>query len=167
MNSFGNGRKLRTSLLTVILLMVALVGPTPVLAAAETFTVSQSIPIDLLLFVPCVAGGAGEWVHLTGSLHDLLHATIDARGDFHFTEQENPQGVYGTGLTTGVEYQGTGVSRFHVNGQVGFTAAAVDNFKIIGQGTGDNFLLHENFHITIHPDGTITALHDNFSAECK
>ena len=167
MKNLSNVRKLESSLLTVILLMVALASPTPAYASAEVVTVSQSFPIDLLLFIPCVAGGSGEWVHFTGSLHDLIHVTIDARGDFHLTEQENPQGVRGTGLATGVRYQGTGVSRFHVNGMVGFTATAVENFKIIGQGTGDNFLLHENFHITVHPDGTITALHDNFSAECK
>jgi hypothetical protein len=43
----------------------------------------------------------------------------------------------------------------------------VNNFRIIGQGTGNNFLVHETFHITVNADGTMTASVDNFSVDCK
>jgi hypothetical protein len=43
----------------------------------------------------------------------------------------------------------------------------VINFRIIGQGSGNNFLIHENFHVTINPNGTVTAFVDNFSVDCR
>jgi len=43
----------------------------------------------------------------------------------------------------------------------------VNNFKIIGQGPNNNFLVHENLHVTINADGTLTAFVDNFSFTCQ
>ena len=167
MNSIRKGLRLRLSLLVVNVLMVALLGPTSALAAADTFTVSSSFPIDIVVFVPCANGGAGELVELTGSLHDLFHISFDGHGGFHLSVLDNPQGVSGTGLTTGAKYQGTGETRDNFNGVVGFEETFVNNFKIIGQGPGNNFLVHDNVHITVNANGTVTSFHDNFSVECK
>ena len=167
MNSLGKGLKLRLSLLTVIVLMAALLAPTSALAAADTFTVSSSFPIDIVVFVPCANGGAGELVELTGDLHDLFHITLNARGGFRVVFHDNPQGISGTGLTTGAKYQGTGVTRDSFGGTAGFEETSVNNFRIIGQGPGNNFLVHDNFHITVNANGTVTSFHDNFSVECK
>ena len=52
-----------------------------------------------------------------------------------------------------------------VNGQ--FEETFVNNFRIIGQGPGNNFLIHENAHLTINANGDVTVTHDNFSAVCK
>ena len=38
---------------------------------------------------------------------------------------------------------------------------------LIGQGPGNNLILHENFHVTILADGRVTSFHDNLSVECK
>lgn len=167
MNAFRKRLTRKLSLLAVVLLIAALMAPTSTLAAAETFTVSTKFPIDIVVFVPCANGGAGEEVYLTGSLHDLFHVTFDTRGGFHVTGHNNPQGVRGIGLTTGVKYQGTGVTRFHDNGKVGFESTFVNNFRIIGQGPGNNFMVHENFHFTVNANGTVTAEHDNFKVTCK
>ena len=43
----------------------------------------------------------------------------------------------------------------------------MNNFRIIGQGPGNNFLVHETFHVTINANGVVTATVDNFSVECK
>src|SRR5437870_11727085 len=43
----------------------------------------------------------------------------------------------------------------------------VNNFRIIGQARGNNFLIHENFHITINANGRVTAFVDNFSVDCR
>jgi hypothetical protein len=43
----------------------------------------------------------------------------------------------------------------------------VNNFRIIGQGAGNNFLLHETFHITVNANGELTAVADNYSVDCK
>jgi len=167
MNNFRKKLEFHSSLLVVVLLFVALVGPTPALAAAETFTVSQKFPIEILVFVPCANGGAGEEVLLTGNLHDVFHVTFTPSGSFRIAFSDNPQGVSGFGLTTAAKYQGTGITRDIFGGRVGFEETFVNNFRIIGQGPGNNFLVHENLHITVNANGTLTVFRDNFSVECK
>jgi hypothetical protein len=145
--------------LSALLTLVAL----PARAAVE---VNDMTEITLDVFIPCAAGGAGELVELTGPLHTLISYTIAGKnvsGYFHF----QPQGISGTGLTTGAKFQATGITQegFHasfVNGQANITF--INNFRIIGQGTGNNFLIHD---LTINADGIVTIVHDNFSAECK
>jgi hypothetical protein len=159
--------KKAAKLILTALLITVLLLPTSALAAADSFTVSQNFPIDLVVFVPCAAGGPGEEVHLTGYLHDLFHITLTPSGSFRLVFHDNPQSVSGTGLMTGAKYQGTGVTRDSFGGRVGFEETFVNNFRIIGQGPGNNFLVHENFHITVNANGTVTAFHDNFSVECK
>lgn len=167
MDGFRNGLRLRLSLLIVVLLMAALAGPTSASAAADSFTVSQNFPIDIVVFVPCANGGTGEEVELSGNLHDLFHVTFTPSGGFRLSGSDNPQGISGIGLTTGAKYQGTGITRFNFGGRVGAEETDVNNFRIIGQGPGNNYLVHDNFHITINANGTVTSFHDNFSVECK
>jgi hypothetical protein len=167
MNFFRRGSTLKLSVLIILMLMVALLGPASALAAADSFTVSQNFPIDILVFVPCANGGAGEEVELTGTLHDLFHVTFAPSGVYRFSVVDNPQGITGTGFTTGAKYQGTGITRDNFGGRVGYEETFVNNFRIIGQGSGNNFLVHENLHITVNANGTLTAFLDNFSVECK
>ena len=157
-----------TSILVALALsLTGVVGTAPALAEATTFTDNVQIPIEIVVFVPCAAGGAGELVDLSGNLHVLFHFTLDDSGGFHSKFHFQPQGVSGTGLTTGDKYQGTGVTQGQFNGKVGFESTFVNNFRIIGHGPGNNFLVHENFHITVNANGTVTAFVDNFSIECK
>ena len=167
MNGSGKGLRTRLSLLTVIGLMAALLAPTSALAAADTFTVSSIFPIDLFVYIPCAAGGAGEYVELTGNLHDVFHFTFTPSGGYRISFSDNPQGISGLGWTTGAKYQGTGLTRDNFGGRIGSEETYVNNFRMIGQGPGNNFLVHENFHITVNANGTVTSFHDNFSVECK
>ena len=173
MNTKGNRKSsvkpaiLKLISLAVALVLIGVLGVSPTLAQATTVTSSFKEPIDIVVYVPCAAGGAGELVELTGTLHTLFVTTIDDTGGFHSKYHYQPQGITGTGQTTGAKYQGTGVTQGTFNGKVGFEASFVNNFKIIGQGPGNNFLIHENFHITFHPDGTITGYIDNFSVICN
>jgi hypothetical protein len=50
---------------------------------------------------------------------------------------------------------------------VGVTDNFINNFKLIGPGPGNNLLIHEDIHVTINANGTLTATHDHFTAECK
>ena len=159
-------RKAAKLILTALLITVLLV-PTSALAAAESFTASVKFPIDILVFVPCANGGAGEEVQLTGSLHDVFHMTFTSNGSVIVSASDNPQGVSGYGLTTGAKYQGTGITHFKFGIQKGSEDTFVNNFRIIGQGSGNNYLLHENLHITVNANGMLTAYHDNFSIECQ
>ncbi|MFL6546069.1 MAG: hypothetical protein ACJ8LM_12940 [Candidatus Udaeobacter sp.] len=99
----------------------------------------------------------------------MMSFTINATnvsGYYHF----QPQGISGTGETTGVKYQATGITQESFksslqNGQA--NATYVNNFRIIGQGPGNNYLVHETLHFTINANGTTTVFHDNFSIDCK
>jgi hypothetical protein len=79
----------------------------------------------------------------------LISTTVNANhisADMHF----QPQGISGVGSVSGDKYQGTGITRFSFQADVvsfPFIETIVNNFKIIGQGPGNNFLVHENFHL--------------------
>ena len=126
------------------------------------------VPVDIVTFVPCADQGQGELVFLSGNLHILFQLTISASGNVSFKDHFQPQGVSGSGQTTGDSYHGTGVTQDKNHfGQVGQTLSFIDNFRIIGQGSSNNFTLHENFHVTVNGNGTITTFVDNISADCK
>jgi len=52
-----------------------------------------------------------------------------------------------------------------VNGQ--YAETDVNNFRFIGQGSGNNFLEHDVFHVTFDADGIITSNHVSSSFDCK
>ena len=159
------------SMLVVIALALGLIGvmgAASALAKATTVTTNTQVTFDAFVFVPCAQNGAGEVVHISGPLKVLFHVTLDGSGGFHFDELFNPLGITGVGLTSGDQYQATGETRFGFNDRgLPFEFTFVNNFKIIGHGPGNNFLVHETFHITINANGTVTAFVDNFSVECK
>ena len=146
--------------------MIALIAP-----AHAAVQVNDRTEIALTVFVPCADGGAGEVVDLAGPLHTLVSFTIHGNnvsvsGYFHF----QPQEVVGVGETTGVKYQATGVTQqsfktAFLNSQANLTY--VNNFRIIGQGPGNNYLVHETLHLTFNANGTVTVVHDNLSIACQ
>jgi hypothetical protein len=156
-----NNMQMMMCLVALLAILVA-----PVKAAVQ---VNDRTDIDLTIFVPCADGGVGETVDLSGPLHTLISFTINGNnvsGKMHF----QPQGISGTGETTGDKYQATGVTQESFknslqNGQANDTF--INNFRIIGQGPGNNFLVHETLHFTINANGTTTVSHDNFSIDCK
>ena len=97
----------------------------------------------------------------------MFSYTIDSDGGVHLDVHDNPQGVSGTGLTTGDRYQATGLTRFGLNSTGPLEVTLVNNFRVIGQGPRNNLLVHDNFHITVNTNGEVTASHDNFRVECK
>jgi hypothetical protein len=135
--------------------------------SALTLTDNQVVPISLTQFIPCANGGAGEDVTLTGNLHILLHITIANSGNVILKEHFQPQGITGLGSVSGDKYQGTGVTQDVSTGAFGSTFTFINNFRMIGQGPGNNFQVHENLHVTVNANGTLTSFHDNFSTTCK
>jgi len=130
---------------------------------------NTSIPITLDVFVPCANGGAGELIEVSGFLHVLTSTTVDKAGGFHFSQQFNPQGVHGFGLTTGDKYNATGLTRedFSTTSSGLQQLTFINRFDMVGQGPGNNFSVHETEHVTILPDGTVAVSFDNFSITCK
>lgn len=157
-------RWLVSTVLLVAMVVFGLVLPMP--TRAEN-VVNVSIPTTIIVFVPCANGGAGETVTLTGDLHVLMNITFDNAGGVHVKEHFQPQGISGVGDITGAKYQATGVTQDEFNAKFGYEETFVNNFRIIGQGRGNNFLVHEVFHVTINANGDVTAFFDHFSADCK
>jgi hypothetical protein len=137
-----------------------------VTAAQAEVTTNQDVPYSLTDFVPCANGGQGEWVTLTGNLHDKVAVTIKAN-QFSATFTDNPQDVTGTGATTGDKYHATGVTQYKFSGTVGYEETFINNFHLIGQGPGNNLLAHATFHITVNANGDTTVVADHFSTACR
>lgn len=153
--------------LAVVLVLIGVLGVTPAFARATTVKDNVRQPVDFVVFVPCAADGVGEYVTLSGTLHSLFVTTLDANGGFLTKYHNQPQGISGIGQTTGDKYQSTGVTQGTFTGNVGSQQTYVNNFKIIGQKPGNNYLIHETVHVTVNANGTVTANVSNFSAECK
>jgi hypothetical protein len=140
-----------------------------VTAAPAAVTTNDKQTTAFSVFVPCANAGAGESVDGTIDLHTLITSTVNGNnvsGKFHF----EPQGGDLVGSVTGDKYQPTGVTQDHFKGSLQngqFTETFVNNFRIIGQGPGNNFLVHEVFHITINANGDVTVNHDRVSVDCK
>ena len=153
---------------TIIMFLTAALAAfvTPANAA---IVVNESDPISLSVFIPCAAGGAGEVVDLSGALHTLITETINGN-NVSGKQQAQPQGVTGIGESTGLKYQGIGVTQTNFkmsfqNGQANQTF--VNRFDIIGQGPGNNFILQETAHITFNANGTVTVFFDLPIVDCK
>jgi len=137
--------------------------------AGNTTVTNLTFPVDLVEFVPCAAGGAGEVVELTGEIHEVARTTINGN-HFSMTFHDNLQGLSGTGLTTGDKYQGTGSATLSFNGNFNNGQSEdtfAGSFDLIGQGPGNNLVFHEVQHITVNANGNVTVSFDRSSLDCR
>jgi hypothetical protein len=137
------------------------------LPPAGTYTSVQTLPIDQVGLVPCALGGVGERVHIAGDINAVTHLTRNATGGYLVESNYNPQGVTGVGLVSGDTYQATGSASERFNVAISFTETFVSNFRVIGQGSGNNYLMHETFHVTVNANFELITYVDNYSFECK
>lgn len=138
-------------------------------AAHADVVVHQSVNLDMEVYVPCANQGAGELVQLSGPLHILITFTTNGR-TFSGTSRFQPKGISGVGVDSGDRYNATGTTQDNFSGSFikgQSTATFVNNYRIIGQGSGNNFVLHENFHVTFNANGVLATMHDNFSVDCR
>lgn len=141
-------------------------SPLPAFRAVVA-TTNVSFPMDWTVFVPCANGGAGELVVLSGRLHEKLHVTVNDTGHWTVKFFDQPQGVSGVGAVSGRHYQGTGVSQDIRTGRVETVDTRVNIFRMVGQGPGNNFSVHENVRMTVHGDGEVTLTRDHVRTTCR
>ncbi len=139
---------------------------TPRTSAAQAVTVSFLTPYSSTVFVPCANGGAGEVVKSSGTVHRVVHNTLNANG-FHITLHANPQNVTGIGQTTGDVYQTRGTFTAHQNLVAGVTESIHETFLLVGPGPNNNFKMTTTSHVTVNANGEVVVDTDDFSIECS
>jgi hypothetical protein len=158
-----------------------LVPVAPVLGQAINSRSVIVTPVQMTVPVPCALNGLGENVFLSGQIRSVIQVTEDARGVVHYTHHLFPDQVRGLGQTSGVAYKGVGM-HYHsgewlhgdpndrVNNPLPsppYHLHYIQNFWIIGQGPGNNFLLHINWHVTVNANGVVTAFVDGYREQCR
>ena len=145
-------------------------GAPGVLATLEADAVEQvTVPFSATIWIGCANGGAGESVALSGELVISSHETVDADGGTHTRQMMRPQAVTGVGATSGMNYKGTGMAFMSegVSDDGGSVYTFVNNFRIIGQGPGNNLLVHLVVHQTTNADGVVATDVNLSSHTCK
>jgi hypothetical protein len=122
------------------------------------------------VWVACANDGAGENVNLQGQIEIRTHSTENDDGGVRMWSHFRPSAVVGVGEVTGLKYRGTGMT---FEGE-GYTSDGdpsvyhfVNNFRIIGQGPGNNLLMHMVIHQTLNGNGELTADVDISNSDCK
>lgn len=135
---------------------------TIIYAPAQTETTSVIVPTDFYVYIPCL----GETLRLAGELHALFHITLDGNGGFHAKMLYQPTQLKGSTDISGYEYVAVGVTQETFDGKVGEQYTFINNFYMIGKDNAPNFKVHEDLHVTICPDGTVTVDHYHFRVTC-
>lgn len=142
----------------------------PPAMSASTTSSQLTRPFSATLWVSCANGSVGEMVRLTGEIEIHAHTTEDANGGVHTKTFVRPSGVVGVGATTGAVYRGNGGTFQHENESDGgypATYSYSNIFRIIGQGPGNNLMVHLLVHQTVNANGDLTAEVDLSSQSCK
>ncbi len=127
----------------------------------------KAVPFQKTVYVPCANGGAGENVELSGNTNFVYQMTWTDHG-FTLVYHANHQNVTGVGLTSGERFVGSGVTNGTVMGawvNNSWVATTNEQMRVVGQNT--NFIVKYQYHLTVTPDGNITASIKEVTAECK
>lgn len=142
----------------------------PVGAAFGEVVYNDRIPLDQTAFVPCAAGGSGEFVTILGTVHVQIHETFDRSGGYHFGFMINVVGAAGVGQDTGEMYRSTGGNK-EVNNigadDLPFVGTFVNVFNLIGTAGGEFLRVHNTLHVTVNSNGMVSAVIDNSSVTCE
>ena len=113
-------------------------------------------------------------MEMTGMLHIVMHSSMNAEGCMTYKTHFQPQKLTGTGSVTGASYQGTGVTQSTTHNKTNCGEGCiieenfVNNFRMIGQGPGNNFTVHSNTRIIYNVcTEEMTVVVENESVECS
>ena len=139
------------------------------LSAPSTTITNDVSTLAFSAFVPCANGGAGEEVIFSGRMHTTLHLNFPANGEYAMIKlHSQPLGVKGVGTLTGDQYRSTGVTQELVSVKKGTTSTFVNIVRLIGQGPGNNLVIHHVRHLTINANGipTVVRGYEEPTVEC-
>jgi hypothetical protein len=156
----------RWGIATVALAVLAVPG---VAGATSTETVEiVREPVAGTTFLnPCT----GEHMTITeGTLQLLVRIGVDADGGLHLIVHGSAQGVAATGEFTGSRYRLAGDFWGETNGAADgspLTMQFVELHNVLSPGSADNFTVLLVSHLTVNADGTVTAVLDSASTQCR
>ena len=140
------------------------------LAQASTSTTQIDFPFVGDFLVPCANGGAGEIVGVNGTLHLVIHTTIDNTGGFRRVIRYNVPNLTGIGQITGDVYRVLGPGHITEitsaeSSQSEFAGFCITN--LIGPGPNNNLLTTIYIRLVINANGETTVDTNISTIECK
>jgi len=145
------------------------INEAPSLSAAASSEL-LTLPFDNTVWVSCANDGLGEDVALTGELEIRVHTTEDANGGVRVASHVRPSHVEGVGDVTGATYRGHGgtiITEHSYPDGLPESSHFVNNFRIIGQGRGNNLQIHMVIHQKWDASGQLTLDTELDHHECK
>lgn len=115
---------------------------------------------------PCV----GESVLFNGHINEIGKVMDDGSGGFHARYHLNLQDFSGIGMTSNETYRLIDTANQSINSSgsgLPYEETYVEQFKIVGPGPGNDYILRITFHITFNANGVITADVDKAEWGCK
>lgn len=128
--------------------------------------INYQYPLDYRVNVLC---RDNVTVRLSGTVHVTYKAMPDANEGYHVTSHSNWQGVTGINEETGEIYHfiGGGNNSFNSHGEMAFTSNMVSNGAAVSAGEGIIFFVHNIYHVTMTPEGVLSAQFMNQTADCR
>jgi hypothetical protein len=148
----------RISAAMSLALLLGLLLPSTASAVTDRTTVSYGAVVE-----SC----SGENISLSGQLLLITHVTEDSSGGLHVQITFVPREVLGVSAN-GTQYREVvgQRQRFNISGRGTLTETFTTEFMLISEGGSDNLLERATTHVTITPNGDVTAFVNNVSFEC-
>lgn len=127
--------------------------------AMASVVTNVDIPINEAVINPC----NGETVTISGVDHSTATVTPDGAGGFHMTLHDNIH-VTGTGSNS---YEANQEDTNELNGRVGVEQTILLTVGVISEGPAPNFEENILEHVTVNPNGTVTAFLEHATANCR
>jgi len=131
-------------------------------ALAATETLDFTVPFS-------VTACNGDTVTGTVDVHVVETSTTDSNGGTHIDVKVSEHGT-GTGSPSGADYVvNAQTTDAHVDTTSGGTVTFTDTLHgvLIGQGSAPNLHITDSLHVTVNPDGTVTAFVTDFEIVCQ
>ncbi len=149
-------RKIATSILSFATLLL-LAAP-----ARPAELINMDVPVDDIVYDPCT----DELVELSGTAHVSGSLTVNGN-TYHLNAHVNYH-ITGIGLTSGASYSSNSIGKeaenVELNNMNVGEATVILRTSINGQGSLENVDAQVLLHVTVTPDGTMTAFVEKINA---
>jgi hypothetical protein len=130
-------------------------------ATNSTIVVKDDEPARIITTCP------DEGIYLSGYTLLAIHTSEDKNGGLHSMMLHNSAGLRGIGSESGDKYQVKGVYRWNQNIKLGKTYTETMTYKIMRQGTGNFYTVHQTIHYTMNANGDFTVDFNRESITCR